>query len=171
MSQIATSNETITTRTRGRRHKLQFAFTEQGALQAASALNSARGRSIHLYFSRLCSTAWTAQCQQATGLTTQRHRHAAITPTLDPRSSHYRHYRHILLNLTDSSVLICVHQWQKVPALVPPWPRWTTMDPSLRRDDENDEYFNVLKMLSCRCLPRPSRPRAKHCFSKFSKPM
>lgn len=52
MSQIATSNDAAAPATRGGRRKLPFAFTEHGALQAASVLNSPRAAEVSIYIVR-----------------------------------------------------------------------------------------------------------------------
>ena len=52
MSQIATSNDGTATSGRGGRRKLPLVFTEHGALQAASVLNSSRALEVSLYVVR-----------------------------------------------------------------------------------------------------------------------
>ncbi|HOB02905.1 ORF6N domain-containing protein [Casimicrobium huifangae] len=52
MSQFATSNEGATTLGHGGRRKLPLVFTEHGALQAASVLNSSRAVEVSLYVVR-----------------------------------------------------------------------------------------------------------------------
>ena len=52
MSQIATSNDPTAPAPRGGRRKLPFAFTEHGALQAASVLNSPRAAEVSIYIVR-----------------------------------------------------------------------------------------------------------------------
>jgi len=52
MSQIATSNDPTAATPRGGRRKLPFAFTEHGALQAASVLNSPRAAEVSIYIVR-----------------------------------------------------------------------------------------------------------------------
>lgn len=52
MSQFATSNDGTATSGRGGRRKLPLVFTEHGALQAASVLNSSRAVEVSLYVVR-----------------------------------------------------------------------------------------------------------------------
>ena len=83
MSQIATSNAG-----RGGRRKLPYAFTEHGAIMAASVLSSLRAVEVSVYVVRAFAAAWPErQIAQASLAELTWYHHIALLEKLDNSAS------------------------------------------------------------------------------------